>query len=101
MILIFITFPGKTEAVKIGNAILDQKLAVCWNLFPVDSKYRWKGKIAKDKEHLMILKTEDGNFPKVEAFVKKNHSYDIPEIVSIKAEKVSKPYLKWLMEELA
>ncbi len=101
MILIFVTFPNKVEAVKIGDAILDKKLAACWNLFPVESDYRWKGKIAKDKELLMIIKTKDSNFKKIEDFIKKNHSYKIPEIVSIKAKDVSKQYLSWLMEELA
>lgn len=101
MILILVTFPNKAEAVKIGDAILDKKLAACWNLFPVDSNYRWKGKIARDKELLMIIKTKDANFKKVEEFIKKNHSYEIPEIVSIKAKDVTKPYLGWLMEELA
>jgi periplasmic divalent cation tolerance protein len=101
MILILVTFPNKAEAVKIGDMILDKKLAVCWNLFPVDSNYRWKGKIAKDQELLMIIKTKDENFEKVEDFIKNSHSYKIPEIVGVKAEKVSKPYLNWLMEELA
>lgn len=101
MILILVTFPNKAEAVKIGEAILDKKLAACWNLFPVDSNYRWKGKIAKDKELLMIIKTKDANFSKIESFIRKNHSYEIPEIVSINTKDVTKPYLAWLMEELA
>lgn len=101
MILIFTTFPNKAKAVKIGDAILDKKLAACWNLFPVDSNYRWKGKIVKDKELLMIIKTKDANFSKIESFIRKNHSYEIPEIVALKAKDVAKPYLAWLMEELA
>lgn len=101
MILILTTFGKKTEAVKIGKALLEKKLIACYNLFPVDSSYRWKGKIVDDKELLMIIKTKDKNFAKVEDFIKGNHSYEIPEIVAIKAEKVGKPYLKWLMEELA
>ncbi len=101
MIFIFTTFPNKAQAVKIGKTLLDKKLAVCWNLFPVDSNYRWKDKIVKDKELLMIIKTKDSNFSKIESFIQKNHSYEVPEIVAVKAEKVSKPYLKWLMEELA
>lgn len=101
MILIFVTYPNKAEAVKIGNALLNKKLAVCWNLFPVESNYRWKDKVVKDKELLMIIKTKDSNFSKIEALIRQNHSYEIPETVAVKAEKISKPYLKWLMEELA
>ncbi|MDO8487609.1 MAG: divalent-cation tolerance protein CutA [Candidatus Curtissbacteria bacterium] len=99
MILILTTFPNKTEAVKIGEAILDEKLAVCWNLFPVDSNYRWKGKIVKDKELLMIIKTKDENFEKIEDFIKKNHSYEVPEIISVKANKINASYLAWVNQE--
>ena len=49
---------------------------------------------------MMIIKTKDENFAKIEKFIKSNHSYEIPEVIAIKVEKVSKPYLKWLMEEL-
>ncbi|MBI2598790.1 divalent-cation tolerance protein CutA [Candidatus Curtissbacteria bacterium] len=124
MILILTTFPNKAEAVKIGDALLEKRLIACYNLFPVESAYWWhapsksqhepstnssekasakirlgKGKTVKDKEFSMIIKTKDENFKKVESFIQKNHSYEVPEIVAIKAEKVTKPYLDWLNQE--
>lgn len=93
MILIFTTFNKKSEAIKIGKALLNERLIACYNLFPIESAYRWKRKIVDDKEFFMILKTEDANYKKVEDFIKKNHSYEVPEIVSINASTVSKSYL--------
>lgn len=101
MILIFTAFNKKSEATKIGKLLLKEKLIACYNLFPIESGYWWKGKIVDDKEFLMILKTKDANFKKVEDFIKKNHSYEIPEIIAVKTEKVGKPYSEWLMGELA
>jgi len=47
----------------------------------------------------MILKSKEENFEKIEAFIKENSGYEIPEIVSIKTEKVHQPYLNWLESE--
>lgn len=99
MILIFTTFNKKSEAIKIGKLLLKERLIACYNLFPIESGYWWKGKIVDDKEFLMILKTKDANFSKIESFVKKHHSYKVPEIIAIKTSTVSKSYLNWLNAE--
>mgnify|MGYP001610630265 CR=1 FL=1 len=100
MILIISAFNNKSEAAKIGKALLSEKLIACYNLFPIESGYLWKGKIVDDKEILMILKTKDKNFSKIESFIIKHHSYEVPEIVAVKATFVSKPYLNWLNSEI-
>lgn len=99
MIFIFCTFPKKSEAQKIGKGLLRKKLIACINMFPVNSSYLWKGKIVGDKEVLAILKARDDNFPQIESYILKNHSYTIPEVVAIKASDVNYKYLDWLEKE--
>ncbi|HJN62297.1 MAG TPA: divalent-cation tolerance protein CutA [Candidatus Parcubacteria bacterium] len=96
MIFIYSTFPKKKEAKDIGEKLVEKKLAGCVNIFPIDSIYSWKGKIQKDKEFTMVIKTKKGNFKKIEKFILKNHSYTAPCIVEIPIGKVTKNYLKWL-----
>lgn len=96
MILIFTTFHQKPDAVKIGKALLKSRLIACFNLFPVESAYWWKGKILDDKESLVILKTKESKFDKIESYIKKHSGYEVPEIVAIRAGKVNKAYLKWI-----
>ncbi|MAF43390.1 MAG: divalent-cation tolerance protein CutA [Parcubacteria group bacterium] len=96
MIFIYSTFPKKKEAKDIGEKLVEKKLAGCVNIFPIDSIYSWKGKIQKDKEFTMVIKTKKGNFKKIEKFIRKNHSYTAPCIVEIPIGKVTKNYLKWL-----
>lgn len=96
MILIYSIFPNKEEAKKIGKNLVKKKLAGCVNIFPVDSIYFWEGKIVGDKEVAMIIKTKRGNFKKIERFILKNHSYDIPCIIEIPIGRVTSKYLKWL-----
>lgn len=98
MILIFSTLANKKEARKIGKGLLKKKLIACYNLFPVESSYWWKGKIIDDKEVLMILKTKKESFEKVEKFILQNSSYKTPEILSIEPNQVTEKYLKWVKD---
>ncbi len=64
------------------------------------SIYFWEGKVQTEAEHLLLIKTLDEKFDELSAFINANHSYDVPEIVAIDAEKVSVEYLKWMSDYL-
>ena len=99
MILIYITFPNKKEAKKIGRILIEKRLAGCVNIFPIGAIYWWQKKVVKEKEVALIVKTFEKNFGKIEKLVKKMHSYKTPCILSIPVEKVSKNYLQWIKKE--
>ena len=40
-------------------------------------------------------------YDELERFITENHSYEVPEIVAIDAERVSGPYLEWMKSLLA
>jgi periplasmic divalent cation tolerance protein len=46
------------------------------------------------------MKTREDLFPKVEAAIKKLHSYETPEIIAVPIIQGSTEYLKWLDESL-
>lgn len=96
-IFIYITNPTKNEARKIAEHLLCKKLIACANIFPIDSLYRRKDKIADEKEFVLIAKTKKENFERVKREVEKIHPYDIPCIVKIPVSSNEK-YYKWLNE---
>ena len=100
MIFIYITCKNKKEAKKIGNFLIKKRLAVCCNIFPIESIYGWGGKIVKDKEIVLIVKTLEKNFKKVEREVKKLHSYNVPCILEIPIKRLNSEYLSWLKKEI-
>lgn len=100
MVFVYSTFPTKEEAKKIGQELIEKKLAGCVNIFPIDSIYSFEGKIVKDKEFAMFIKTKRENFKKVEKFILKNHSYNTPCIVEIPISRATPKYLKWLNQGL-
>ena len=96
-IFIYITNPTKKEARKIAKHLLEKKLIACANIFPIDSLYWWKGKIAEEKEFVLIAKTKKDNFNRVKKEIEKIHSYTIPCIVKIPVSSNEK-YYQWLNE---
>lgn len=101
MILILTTTDKKSLAKKIGNALLEEKLIACASIIPMESSYWWKGKIVNAKEFQLILKTKAANYQKIEKVIKKIHTYDLPEIISINIAKAGKDYLTWIKQEIS
>ncbi len=97
MLIVFTTTPSDIEAENLARKIVEAKLAACVQVLPqMKSFYIWKDEIQDDSEHLLLIKTVAENYDKLENLIKKNHSYDVPEIVAVKAENVSGDYLEWL-----
>ena len=98
-IFVYITNPTKEEAKKIAKYLLEKKLIACANIFPIDSLYLWKGKIADENEFVLIAKTTEDKFEKVKNEVEKMHSYSIPCVIKIPVSS-NKKYFDWLISNL-
>ena len=93
--IIYITAGSKEEADKLSRGLVEEKLAFCVNTIPgIQSTYQWKGKIHVDDEILLIVKTRQDRYEALERWVKQNHSYDIPEIISLPIQKGLPEYLQ-------
>ena len=101
MVIIYITFPNRKEALKLGKEMVKKRLVACVNIFPIDSVYWWNKKVVTDKEVVMIAKTVKENYQKVEKFVKKYHSYTAPCITGWPVERIEKKYQDWLVGEIS
>jgi periplasmic divalent cation tolerance protein len=98
--LVLSTCGSRKEAHKIARDILGGKLAACVNIVPVMSYYRWKGKIVVDREYLLLVKTRSEVFSKLKDRILAIHSYQLPEIVSLKIADGYEKYLDWIDEEV-
>ena len=92
--IIYITAGSKEEANKLSRGLVEEKLAFCVNAVPgIQSTYQWEGKIHVDDEILLIVKTRQDRYETLEQWVKQNHSYDVPEIISLPIQKGLPEYL--------
>ena len=99
MTLVYITCKDRKEAEKISMHLLKKRIIACANIFPIKSMYWWNNKIAKHNENVIIAKTSNKNFKKVENEIKKMHSYEIPCIIKIDAA-ANSDYEAWAKKEL-
>ena len=94
------TTSSKVNAMEISEYLIENKLAACVNTVPgVISVYKWEGKIVGGQEFLMIIKTKESLFRKVEKAISERHEYELPEIVATPIKKGNRDYLKWLRSE--
>jgi periplasmic divalent cation tolerance protein len=101
MIVVLTTAPNVAEAESLAEKIVAEKLAACVQIMPqMTSFYFWKGEIQREPEHLLLIKTLEEKFEKLSAFIKANHSYDVPEIVAVTSKRVSQEYIDWMTNYL-
>lgn len=101
MYVVLTTTPTFEEAEVLARKIIEAKLAACVQVVPqITSFYFWANEVKKDSEHLLLIKTLPEKFNSLKDFIQKNHSYDVPEIAALPAEKVSDSYLNWMKEYL-
>ena len=96
--IVLVTAPDLPTARKIAKAALRAKLIACANIVPrVESHYWWKGKLERNAEVLMILKTTRAQLSALEKTIVRIHPYDTPEVISFPLESGNANYLEWLM----
>ncbi|HOW33887.1 MAG TPA: divalent-cation tolerance protein CutA [Methanoregulaceae archaeon] len=97
--VIILSTAGEREARGIAQALVMQHLAACVNIIPVESVYRWEGKLCEDREHLLIIKTVTSNADSVMHEIRNLHPYELPEMIVLPVSGGYLPYLQWLAEE--
>lgn len=97
MILVLTTVPNRSVATKIANLLVRQRLAACVTSLPkASSIYRWKNKIEKATEYLLLIKSTERAFSKLKQAIQARHPYEVPEIIAFKVEGSLKCYAEWL-----
>jgi periplasmic divalent cation tolerance protein len=100
-LIVLVTVPGRADGERIAEAVVGEQLAACVNILgPIRSIYRWQGKICRDDEHLLVIKTTRVRYPDLETRIKALHTYEVPEVIALPIERGSAEYLNWLREAL-
>jgi periplasmic divalent cation tolerance protein len=98
---VYMTAGNKAEAQKIGQALVESRLAACVNILDnMQSIYRWEQEIQQDTEVVLIAKTTASLVSQLVEKVKTLHSYDCPCIVSLPISDGYAPFLDWIEAEV-
>jgi len=97
-VIIYITFPNEKEAKRITEELISKRLIACSNMFPMQSSYRWKGKVQSSDEIVAIVKTRTDNWKKVEEEIKRLHPYEVPCIIRFDVG-ANPEFEEWIQDE--
>jgi periplasmic divalent cation tolerance protein len=98
-VLILTTLPADADAGAFAEALVDARLAACVNLLPVmESVYRWEGRVQRDSERQVILKTSRERVATLWRRVRELHPYDVPEFIVLPIVDGHDAYLRWIGE---
>jgi periplasmic divalent cation tolerance protein len=96
--IILTTCPNEKEARDLASKLISKKLAACVQLSGIESFYTWKSKVCIDPEFRLTIKTKTRLFEQVERFIKRHHTYEVPQIVMVPIIDGSEDYLDWIDE---
>ncbi len=96
-IVVITTVGTEEQANLLAEELVERRNSCCVNILPVHrSVYRWKGQICDDSEYMLLIKTLDEHFEKVEATILELHSYELPEILAFNIAKGEAAFLSWI-----
>lgn len=99
ILLALSTFPDAEVARRISTELVADRLAACANILPpVESIYRWKGKLENGTETLVLFKLREDYQAPFQERLRSLHPYDVPEIIFVNLAGGLPEYLQWAVE---
>ena len=97
MIVVLSTYPDKEKAEDAAEQLVEKNLAACVNIIKIENSiYKWKGKIEKHPEWLLIIKTTEDAYAQLEKFIKENHPYEVCELIRLDVNGGNRDYIHWV-----
>lgn len=99
-VIVLTTMPGDAgDAEKLAETLVSDRLAACVNVMPVmTSVYRWEGKVQRDSERQLVIKTGRQHVAALWERLRDLHPYEVPEFVVLPIVDGSEAYLRWIDE---
>ncbi len=99
ILLFYVTHPDEATARRIAGQMVEQRLAACANVFPIQSAYWWDGAVQTEGEWVSILKTSPCCEAALEKALRAVHPYQTPCFLRFEA-RANEDYERWIMDSL-
>lgn len=100
-IMVITTVEDEELANLLSRELVGRRHAACVNIFPgIKSVYRWQGKICRDGEYFLLVKSTAEEFDAVAATIRELHNYDEPEILAFNVARGEASFLEWIESSL-
>lgn len=98
-VIVLTTLPGDANGEQFATTLVEERLAACVNLLPaMQSIYRWEGKVERETERQVVMKTSRERVVPLWERVRDLHPYDVPEFVVVPIIDGNDAYLRWIAD---
>jgi periplasmic divalent cation tolerance protein len=98
--VVLTTVASTDEAVTLIRALLERRLIACGSILgDARSLYRWEGRIADEREVIVLLKTRSARLESLEVAFGELHPYKLPELIALPVIGGLAKYLDWINDE--
>ncbi len=102
VVLVYATCPNAAVAEAVGVPLVESGIAACLNILPaMTSIYRWQGRLHKDGECVLIVKTRASLAERVIGEARSRHPYDEPAFLVLPVAGGSQGFIDWIRGETA
>src|SRR5688572_24601443 len=96
-VIVLSTFPADQDPGPLARTLVEERLAACVNVLPpMQSTYRWQGKVEQAAERQLVIKTTPSRWKALKARLVELHPYEVPEVLILLADGGSRDYLDWV-----
>ncbi len=100
-LIVLTTVGNEEQANLLADELVVRRHAACVHIIKVGrTVYRWQGRVFDDNEYLLISKTTDEEYPRVEATIKELSTYELPEILGFEVRRGSADFMEWITGSL-
>jgi len=100
-VLVLTTWPMDADADAFATSLVDERLAACVSVLPpMQSTYRWQGRVEGASERQVVIKTTAAKVAAIEKRLSEIHPYEVPEFLVLAIAAGSPAYLSWLNESV-
>ena len=101
LLLVLTTLATQSDAQALARAMVEQRLAACAQISPIESIYRWQGAVRQEPEWRLLLKTTAARYPALQAALRERHPYELPAIVALPCSHALAEFAEWVQEGVA
>jgi periplasmic divalent cation tolerance protein len=100
VLLALTTLPDRASAERMAAALVEARAAACVSILGAcTSVYRWNGKTETAGEIPLLIKTTHTAWPRLEAALRAQHPYELPELIAVPVNSGLPAYLHWVAQE--
>ncbi len=100
VMMVYITAPNRDEALTLATVLVEERLAACANVAEgMTSLFWWQGKVQRENEVSVILKTRADLLAALKRRVGELHSYTVPCVVAWPIADGTETFLDWVRDQ--